>query len=81
MQEAQYVPGPLLRDGANEVVVLETEAALSSPSGAPNAPAARLQGLLWQISRVCCGGHAESVAAGTQERLRPSCGIVSHRGP
>ena len=34
-QEAQYVPGPLLRDGANEVVLLEMEASPDSPRGAP----------------------------------------------
>ena len=32
-QEAQYVPGPLLQDGENEVIMLETELLPSNPSG------------------------------------------------
>ena len=32
-QEAQYVPGPLLLDGDNEVILMETEVLPSNPSG------------------------------------------------
>ena len=37
-QEAHYIPGPLLRDGDNEIIMLEVEATPSDATGASSAP-------------------------------------------
>ena len=34
-QEAQYIPGPLLRAGENELILLEVEASPAEPTGPP----------------------------------------------
>ncbi len=37
-QEAHYIPGPLLRDGDNEIIMLEVAATPSDATGASSAP-------------------------------------------
>ena len=43
-QEAQYIPGPLLREGENELILLETEASPADATGMPaTLPIGRLK--------------------------------------
>ena len=59
-QEAQYIPGPLLRKGENELILLETESSAADTTGLRFVPRYRCLGVTRRRMLGCLDTSAQA---------------------